>query len=74
MNYFAMPGLRNQVYPIIGDIMQPITMAQTNQNEKVIRILNKVCYEFGITFEEIKRKSRFHKYRAPRQVAMYLLR
>lgn len=57
MNYFVMPVLK--------DVSRTMPARST--------IINRVCTRYGVTFEELKAKSRKREYVFPRHLLMYLL-
>lgn len=82
MNAYAIPGLRNYAYPIVGDQMvkiikdKAVLAEENNENDPVVSpadIVALVCERFAISVEEIKSKTNKHAIAKPRHIAMFLI-
>lgn len=78
MNYFTAPGLKNNQYPIVADkFYLSIEDKKTVVPDGTISpytIMNEVCAAFQIQMTILIARTNSEVSRAPRQVAMYLMK
>lgn len=77
MNYFTMPGLKNQVYPVVADTIHEIIEPQKKVDLEIISpyaIMSAVCQAYQIQMSQLVEKTNARVSVEPRQVAMYLMK
>lgn len=62
MNYMCVPGIKDQYRPICAPVITPD------------KIIEAVCYHFGLTIKEVQGRCRVKEYVYARHIIFYLIR